>query len=216
MCCTGGACFSLCSVPCSESVGAAACNPIICANCTTGALPGGFFDGANNSPVAGSPVCICLPPAPCLCDVPSVLNIPPGCTAPESPLTEGTTDQPPAPANCQCAKGLNPGSGAGSARSSSGGGGAPIGGGSRPHISSPCTNLAKTSSILNRLGTSLASLLGGGQRVPIGSVLPGQAVPKRAGVISQISPNAFLLIIVVVGILLLMMAFGKGGGNVNG
>ena len=215
MCCTGGACFSLCSASCSECVGAAACNQVICANCTTGSLPGGFFDGLSNSPVAGSPVCICLPPAPCLCDVPSVLNIPAGCTAPESPLTEGTTDQPPAPINCQCAKGLNPGSGAGSARSSSGGGGAPIGGGSRPHISSPCTNLAKTSSILNRLGTSLASLLGGGTRVPIGATLPGQAVPKRAG-IAAISPNAFLLIIVVVGILLLMMAFGKGGGNVNG
>jgi hypothetical protein len=52
----------------------------------------------------------------------------------------------------------------------------------------------------------MASLLTGGQKTTATKVLPGQKVGTVAP--SAISSNSFLLIIVIVGGLLLFMAFG--------
>jgi hypothetical protein len=65
--------------------------------------------------------------------------------------------------------------------------------------------MSKLSQAMNRLGSTFASLFSGGKHVPGKNVLPGQKVQFGA---TSISPNSFLLIILIVGGLLLFMAFG--------
>lgn len=238
MCCLGGGCFALCnaacSIVCSEQVKTAACNPTLCSSCLTGTsspactavcndgpckgggLPSCFFSGATAHPeiptagACGTSLCTCLIP-PCI----GVLPIPGNpCNTPCSPLTCGVTDAPPAP--CQCggnqSRSLcksNAG-GAGSAGSSKGGGsGSPkgLGGVQRPvQLTNPLTKLLNS---LGKLGTGFGSLLG--YHPPVRNAAgfyPGQ--PLTRGSAPPMTANTFLLVIVVVGVILLFMAFGRG------
>lgn len=228
-CCCLTSCFGSSCGFCSECVGAAGCNTTLCSSCITGSCcgPTCFYAGANSAPEipsAGTDAPICLS-APCL-GTPEFISCGPAdcqssltatetaayCStnntwvnAPCSPFTCGSTDQAPASHS-----GGNSGGGGGSAA----GGGAPKGGGSgsgsaksaagQKRNAGTCA-LSKLSQSMNRFGSSLSSLMAGGQKVPAGNIAPGQALP---GPLSTMTPNAFLLIVLVFGGLLLMLAFG--------
>jgi hypothetical protein len=117
------------------------------------------------------------------------------CT-PCSPRKCGSTDQPP---KGVCGKSpQGGGSGSGSAKSSTGCG-------AKPHCSGT-KQASALSSAMNRFGSAITSLLGGGQKVSTAQVLPGQKAPAKQN--APMSSNTYLLIIVIVGVLLLVMAFG--------
>jgi hypothetical protein len=119
------------------------------------------------------------------------------CT-PCSPTTSGETD--PSPRGGSRGGGGSPGAPQGGG--SGGGTAKPLGGQSNPK----CTQVSKLSQTVSKLGATMASLLTGGQKTTATKVLPGQKVGTVAP--SAISSNSFLLIIVIVGGLLLFMAFG--------
>lgn len=109
-----------------------------------------------------------------------------------------------------------PGSGAaprggnsGSGSSPSSGGGSGLGGGGKPSGQPPKDKAKcqqnKLTAAMSKLGATLTGLLTGGKKVPARKVLPGQTV--QASVMGM-SPNSFLLVIIVVGGMLLWMAFG--------
>lgn len=201
-------CFSLCggSTYCSECVGAAACNPTLCGSCLTGSV-------APTVECVTPGTATCFNGNPCItpCLIPNT-NI--SCAAanqsfnpchPCSPLQCGTTTQPPC-AYCNpdatsiCGKPTTPqGGGSGAGTAGSAGGGKSGGGGS----GSACGS--KLSQALNRFGASLASLFSGGKAVPAGAVVPGLKTTAPANVMSS---NTFLLVILIVGTLLLFIAFG--------
>lgn len=201
-------CFSPCGGGgyCSECVGAAACNPILCGSCLTGAVAPTVecVTPGQDTGIAGNP-CI----TPCLIpntNIPDngITNLSDPCN-PCSPTQCGTTTQPPC-AYCNpdatsiCGKPTTPqGGGSGAGTAGSAGGGKSGGGGS----GSPCGS--KLSQALNRFGASLASLFGGGKTVPAGAVVPGLKTTKAPNVMSS---NTFLLVILIVGTLLLFIAFG--------
>jgi hypothetical protein len=115
---------------------------------------------------------------------------------PCSPRTCGTSDQPPKAGACNTpSKGapIGGGSGGGSAKAS--------GGSSNPNL----LTASKLSQAMNRFGSTISSLFGGGTTASAHQVLPGQ---KPVAVTAPMSSNTFLLILVVVGGLLLWMAFG--------
>jgi len=58
---------------------------------------------------------------------------------------------------------------------------------------------------MGKLGSTIASLLKGGKTVPASAIRPGQAVPQSVG---PMSTNTFLFVLLIVGALLLVMAFG--------
>jgi len=225
--CSG--CFALCAVPCapcgggtcSEFVGPAACNPTFCGSCLTGAVMPPVECVTAGGATSGAP---CIMGNPCItpCLIPNS-QIP--CSAvqqlgpcnPCSPLHCGATDTPPCAGpytnpdvtgygTCQCTQqalrggGSGPkggGSGGGSALGSSGGGaGIPRSGGTPQG----------TQNLLNKFGSMLASLFGGGKNVAPGTVLPGQK--PKSGIAAPITANTFLIVIVIVGALLMMMNFG--------
>lgn len=223
--CFGGDCGF-----CSECVGTAACNPILCSSCITGSLcavvetpvctptTGTGTDICTNSSTSCciAPIC-CLPYAGMDSSGNDIYQNPDGslryadgspatradiaynCGAcrstPCSPHTCGTTDQPP------CANSRGRSSGAPSGGGSGGGTAKPSGGASNPR----CTQLSKLSQAMNRFGASITSLLAGGRRTASKNVLPGQKVPAGS---TAISPNSYLLVVVIVGVLLLVLAFG--------
>lgn len=205
-------------------MGAAGCNTTLCSSCLTGTCGSTcFYSGANSAPEIPSPgtdAPICLT-APCLGTPTEISCGPANCqgsltatdtaaycstnntwiNAPCSPFTCGTTDQAP--------------HGGSSGGGGSAGGGAPkgggSGGGSAPSAAGKKRNagtcaLSKLSQSMNRFGSSIASLMAGGQKVATQNVLPGSAVSNHP--LSTITPNAFLLIVLVFGGLLLMLAFG--------
>lgn len=222
MCCWAN-CFScMCSLSscCSENVGCATCNTALCSSCMTGDC---FYSGAFTpveNPTSGNDIAFCTTPpdAPCLGTPCFIDGIPANdqsilsatCNAsfcpcncyyvngPCSPATCGTTDQPPV---------AGP-------RSSGSGGGQPQGGGSgggsapsakgQPRCTKNCT-LTKLQQAVSKLGSSMASLMSGGQKVSQASVIPGQ---KATGLFSTMTPNTFGLIVLIFGGLLLWMAFG--------
>jgi len=110
-----------------------------------------------------------------------------------------------------CNPNPTPGSGAAPRGGNSGGGTSPAsGGGGKPSGQPPAksaTNCQQTklTAAMSKLGSTITSLLTGGKRVPAKKVLPGQTAPATT---LGMSPNTFLLVIVVVGGLLLWMAFG--------
>lgn len=110
----------------------------------------------------------------------------------------GATDPPPSPAQCPAApqssgSGSHGGSGGGSARSATGGGA------SAPH-NTACASLSKMQSALNRFGTSLASLFGKAEQGKT------NLESKAVGVVTT---PAFLLMLLIVGGLMLLLAWGK-------
>lgn len=65
--------------------------------------------------------------------------------------------------------------------------------------------VSKLTQAMTKFGSSITSLLTGGKNVPVKKVLPGQAVQAST---FGMSPNTFLLVVIIVGGLLLFMAFG--------
>lgn len=205
MCCCAGltSCYGGGCGYCSECVGVAACAPALCGTCVTG-------DSCATPTCCGYPTsgsCVAIDTTTCDNFSPqqydangnpiqgSPTTSP--CLPPCSPASHGATDNPPDTSGSQPSAPKGGGSGGGSAGSA---------GSSRPvslGSAGQQTNLA------TKLGSILASLMSRGTTVPAQTILPGQAIPKRNGV-TPISPNTFLLVIVVVGILLAMLAFGKG------
>jgi hypothetical protein len=233
MCCFGGltSCGGSGCGYCSECVNTAACNPVLCSSCITGSLcgivctpvctptPGSGTDICTNTATSCciAPVC-CLPYAGTDASGNDIYQNPDGslrysdgspatradiaynCGAchgtPCSPGTCGTSCQPPK------AGSSNRSSSGGPSGGGSGGGTAkPSGGKSNPQ----CSQMSKLSQAMSRLGASFTSLLAGGKRTNAKNILPGQAIQKNA---LGLSPNAFLLVILIVGGLLLFMAFG--------
>lgn len=223
--CGGGLCES---VPyCSECVGTAACNPTLCSSCITGSLcgivctpvctptPGSGTDICTNTATSCciAPVC-CLPFAGTDANGNDIYQNPDGslrysdgspatradiaynCGAcrgtPCSPHTCGTTCQPPHASQSSGPQGG--GSGGGSAKSA---GGQPRGG--QP------TCASKLSQAMNKFGSTLASLFSGGKRTAAKNILPGQKTTTPS---TGISSNSYLLVIIIVGALLLFLAFG--------
>jgi hypothetical protein len=225
-CCTGSG-----GGGCSECVGTAACNPVLCSSCITGSLCGVVCTPVC-TPTTGSGTDICTNTstsccAACIADLAyagqdangnDIYQNPDGslryadgspatradiayncgacaCT-PCSPHTCGTSCQPPE------AGSTNKSSTGGPSGGGSGGGSAkPSGGASNPK----CTQLSKLSQAMNKLGSTVASLFSGGKPVPTGQVIPGQKVQKAN---TAISPNSYLLLIIIGGALLLFLAFG--------
>lgn len=212
---------------CSEYVDTAACNPVLCSNCITGALCGVVCTPVcTPTPGSGPDICTntstscCIAPVSCLpyagtdANGNDIYQNPDGslryadgspatradiaynCGAcrgtPCSPHTCGTTCQPP---HASASSGpLGGGSGAGSAKSA---GGQPRGG--------QATCSSKLSQAMNRFGSTVAGLFSGGKRTAAKNILPGQKSPQSA---TGISPNAFLLAVIIGGALLLFLAFG--------
>lgn len=223
-------CAGSCCV-CSECVGAAACNTELCSSCLTGSIgitctpvctptPGSGTDICSNTSTSCVPIDVsaCLPFAGTDANGNDIYMNPDGsltytdgspatradiaynCGAcqgtPCSPHTCGTTDQPPK------AGASNKSSTGGPSGGGSGGGSAkPSGGATNPKT---CA-VTKLSQAMNKLGSTFSSLFSGGQKVATGKTLPGQTVQKSA---VGISPNSYLLVIIVVGGLLLWLAFG--------
>jgi len=216
--CGGGSCGY-----CSECVGTAACNPTLCSTCLTGTCvyapvctptPGTNPCICSNSPTSCTPTCIAdLPYAgqdvsgnDIYQNSDGSLRYADGSPAtradiadasgacvgtPCSPKTCGTTDQPPSAGS----SGKSPSGGG------SGGGSAKSAGGS-PRATPANCQASKLSQAMNRFGSSLASLFSGGKPGPVIAGHPATAAN------TGISSNTFLLVIVVIGILLLVMAFG--------
>lgn len=115
---------------------------------------------------------------------------------------KGTPCYPnPTPGSGAAPRGGN--SGSGSAPSSGGSGGKPSG--PPPAKSAKNCQQAKLTQAMAKLGSTITSLLSGGKRVPTKKVLPGQTAQAST---LGLSPNTFLLVVIVVGGLLLWMAFG--------
>lgn len=228
-CCTqcwGFGCSS-CTPYCSECVGNATCNNQLCSSCLTGScLTSADFGfsccrsitaGTNASICANTDVSACLPFAGTDSSGNDIYQMQDGslvytdgsaatradiacnCGAcrgtPCSPRTCGSTDQPPSAKNTGGSPGAPMGGGSG------GGSAKPSGGKSNPQT---CM-LSKLTQSMGKLGSTMASLLTGGSKVPAKTVIPGQKIPAAS---SPISSTAFLLILVVFGGLLLFMAFG--------
>jgi hypothetical protein len=230
-CCTGiTSCQGAGCGYCSECVCSAACNPTLCSNCITGALCGVVCTPVC-TPTPGTGPCICTNSSTSCCIAPvsclpyagtdssgnEIYQNPDGslryadgspatrgdiaynCGAcqgtPCSPHTCGTTCQPPHASKCSGPQGG--GSGGGSAKSA---GGQPRGG----KKAGACA-ISKLSQSMNRFGSAITSLLTGGKRTAQGNVLPGQAVQKSA---LGITPHSYLLAIIIIGALLLILAFG--------
>ena len=235
MCCCAGitSCYGSGCGYCSECVGTAACNPTLCSSCISGAIfcvpvetptPGSGTDIATNTYTSCTPIDVsaCLPFAGTDANGNDIYQNPDGsltysdgspatradiacncgackCT-PCSPGTCGASDTPP---HASAASGpIGGGSGAGTAKPSAGGAktGIPIG-----TANAGTCAISKLSSSMNKLGTSITSLLTGGTRTVAGAVLPGQTVQKTNTVLT---PNSYLLVVLIVGALLLVLAFG--------
>lgn len=229
--CWGGFCCESCGgYCCSECVGCATCNNQLCSTCLTGSCCGStcFYAGAYappEIPCLGSDTPICLD-APCL-GMPSYISCGPAdcqssLTATEtaaycsdtgnwvnmpcSPFRCGTTDQAPIGGGGGSAKGS-----AGSGGGSSGGGGSAKPAGGTP-ANKKCDAMSKLTQAMSKFGSSIASMMAGGQKVSAKNILPGQAA--QASLLSNMTPNTFLLVILIVGGLLLMLSFGhKSGGD---
>lgn len=228
-------CFGCC---CSECVGCASTNTQLCSSCMTGSLtpycsyksfvctptPGSGTDICTNTSTSCEPIDVsaCLPyvgqdesgneiyqnsdgsltysdgsPA-------TRADIAYNCGAcrgtPCSPMTCGTTDQPPratrGSSSCKSSGSpLGGGSGGGSAKSSGG----------QARCTPANCQASKLTQAMSKLGSTITSLLSGGTAVAQKSIVAGQAVPKKN---VAVSPNTYLLIIIVVGALLLWLAFG--------
>jgi hypothetical protein len=223
-------CYS--SFFCSECVGTAWCNTELCSSCITGGALDttqcSKFDNCGG-PLTGSGVGICSTGEICCqfafagtdancneiyqrpdgtlvysdgspatrCDIQCNEGACKGTVCnPCSPRHCGTTDQPP-----KAGAKSTPSSGAPSGGGSGGGTAKPSGGASNPSCTKAQTQLTQA---MSRLGSTISSLLAGGTKA--NTVLAGQKPPASTG--TGISSNMFLLIIVIVGGLLLVMAFG--------
>lgn len=216
-CCTSGTCGY-----CSECVGSAGDATALCSSCLTGTVTGtgdgmcGPVAGTNASICANTDVSACLPYAgmdgngneiyqaadgslvysdgspatqgDIACNQGSCVGTP--C----SPRTCGTSDQPPSSSGGKVA-------GAPTGGGSGGGTAKPSGGPSNPK----CSSASALSQAMNRFGSTIASLLGGGRKTAAANILPGQKVPVGTG---PMSANTFLLVVIIIGALLLWMAFG--------
>jgi hypothetical protein len=108
----------------------------------------------------------------------------------------GTSCQPPHAGSCS-----NPSKGAPQGGGSGGGTAKPAGGKTNPNNNTA----SKLSQSMNRFGASITRLLSGGRPANKQNTLPGQAVCRsKAGM----SPNSYLLVVLIVGGLLLFLAFG--------
>lgn len=228
-CCFGGNCGY-----CSECVGTATCNTELCSSCISGD-PFGCCNSVICTPTPGSGTCICsntstsctpvdvsacLPYAGMDANCNEIYQNPDGsltysdgspatrgdiaynCGAcrgtPCSPHTCGATDPP--PHSSSSSGPMGGGSGGGSAKPSAGGNkvAQPAGTGSQ------C--ISKLTKAMNNFGASITHLLTGGITTKTGNVLPGQRIQKSGA--TAITPNSYLLIILIVGGLLLFLAFG--------
>ena len=215
--CAGGNCGY-----CSQCVGSAACNPTLCSDCLTGTATGsgdgmcGPVAGTNASICANTDVSACLPFAGTDGNGNEIYQTPSGALVysdgspatrgdiacnqgscigtPCSPRTCGSSDQPPSSSGGKS-------SGAPQGGGSGGGTAKPSGGAANPK----CTSQSALSQAMNRFGSMLTSLMSGGRPATAGTVLPGQKVPVAT---APMSANTFLLIVIVIGALLLWMAFG--------
>lgn len=228
-CCYGGNCGY-----CSECVGSATCNTTLCTSCITGAVCCCCSPVCTPTPGSGPDICTNTSTSCCVVDVSACLpyagtdangndiyqnadgsltytdgspasraDIAYNCGAcrgtPCSPHTCGTTDTPP---HGSASSGpIGGGSGSGSAKPSAGGSKTGTPSGSK-NAGSQC--ISKLSSSINKLGTAITGLFTG-KKTSAKNVLPGQAIAKSS---MAMSPNSYLLVILVVGGLLLFLAFG--------
>jgi hypothetical protein len=229
MCCCAGltSCYGGNCGYCSECVGSLACQNALCSSCITGAV----ICVPVCTPTPGSGTCICTNTSTncCVTDVTclpyagqdangnDIYQNPDGslrytdgspatradiaynCGAcqgtPCSPMKCGTTDQPPHAGSASAGSPSGGGSGGGSAKSAQG----------QPRATQNC-QASKLTAAMNKFGSSIASLFAGGSSVPAKSVIPGQAVAQTK--VAAITPNTYLLIVLVVGGLLLWLVFG--------
>jgi hypothetical protein len=224
-CCCSFCCFGCCSGGCSECVGCSTCNTTLCSCCLTGTVD---CKPACGQAPTGSCVGICTPSCFSTCCLPYAgmddsgndiyqqddgslvyadgspatqcdISCNEGACActPCSPHSSGSTDQPPRAGKS------NKASSAGAPQGGGSGGGTakPSGGASNPK----CSQMTKLTQAMSKFGASITGLLTGGKKSPQSNVLPGQ---KVVGSTTAVSSNTFLLVILVVGGLLLVMAFG--------
>jgi hypothetical protein len=208
---------------CSECVGSAGCATTLCSGCLTGTQTAsgdgmcGPVAGTNASICTNTDVCALLPYAGMDGNGNEIYQNKDGslvysdgspatqgdiacnqgacvCT-PCSPRTCGSTDQPPNANGSGKAAGAPQGGGSG------GGTAKPAGGSTNPQN---CA-VSKLSQAMNRFGSTLSNLLAGGKKNTAAGTIPGQKVPVA---VAPMSSNTFLLILVVIGGLLLWLAFG--------
>jgi hypothetical protein len=234
MCCCAGltsCCGGSCGY-CSECVGTAACNTELCSSCISGAVAcipvctptsGSGTCICTNTSTSCTPVDVsaCLPFAGTDANGNDIYQNPDGsltysdgspatrsdiacnCGAcigtPCSPHTCGTTCQP--PSSCGGGKSAGAPQGGGSG----GGTAKPSAGQTIGKSNPPCTQMAKLTAAMSRFGSSITSLLTGGKAAAAKNVLPGQRIAKSN---VALTPNSYLLVILIVGGLLLFLAFG--------
>lgn len=178
-CCCGGSGGCCCGGNC--------CNGN-CADCFCGGSLTGCGTAPCGNPSTGSPVELGQLPL-------TNPNSDPALDPLTSPCCAGTSDPPPAasgPGACHTFY-SKAGSGAGTAKSSLGG--IPI---PRP---ASCANQSQLSGILSSLGTALA----------LKSVAPSPSISASGPTVSSVIPSSFgmIAIIVVIGLLLILLSFGK-------
>jgi hypothetical protein len=238
MCCCAGmtCCFGADCGYCSECVGNATDNTELCSSCIwSGGCVGFVNQGPMETPTPGSGTCIasntstsctvdvstCLPFAGTDENGNDIYQNPDGSLTysdgspasradiscnegackgticnPCSPRTCGTTTPPP---HSSASGGSGSGgSGSGSAKPSAG---------TKP-AAVPATSgcISKLSQAMNKFGSSITALLTGGQKTAAKNALPGQVVPATASL--ALTPNSYLMVILIVGGLLLFLAFG--------
>ena len=225
--CAGGGCGY-----CSECVGTATCNTELCTSCITGAI---CCDAQSPvctpTPGSGTDICSNTSTSCCVVDVSKCLpfagtdangndiyqnadgslvysdgspatraDIAYNCGAckgtPCSPHTCGASDPPP-----------HATASSGKAGGSSGSGSAHPSGGkvALPPTRVNCTSQNKLTSAMNKLGSTITSFLSGGNKTAAKNVIPGQTATKTN---TALTPNSYLLVILIVGGLLLFLAFG--------
>jgi hypothetical protein len=206
--CSGGccyACYSSCSASCS---GGCTCGAVAvcCGPTCSDVLCNQTLTGSACAPCCADPGCACCSPTAGQCTALSCADLnayqqahpcwtPGSCCNPQacSPGSHGASDQPPHPTSCSFA-GKSGGSGSGSAGSSAGG---------KPQPRPTCSNQTKLSQAVNKLGTILGSLLAKPKTVTTGNKIKS----------TNPSTTGFIIVIVVVGILLAALAWGKMGEN---
>lgn len=213
-------------VCCSEYVGVAADNNALCSACLTGTCqcvpvctptPGTGTDICSPTSTSCVPVDIsaCLPYAGMDINGNEIYQNPDGSLTYSDGSPATRADIAYNCGACPCTP-CSPATSGNSEPALTGGGGSvgggPQGGGSGSGSAKPGGStgnsgslLSKLSQAMNRFGGTMASLFTGGRRVPTGKVLPGQAVNAS---VTGVSSNAFFLVILIVGGLLLLMAFG--------
>ena len=225
-----------CGCYCSECVGNALCNNALCSSCLTGSRAAALAALDCMAPGSDTPITPAAVSMSCR-DVSSCLpfagtdgngndiyqmscgkliysdgsaatqgDIACNCGACKgtvcSPRTCGSTTQPPQ------AKASGSG-GAGSPAGGGSGSGSAKSAGSKAACNALNSQLTALQKAMSGLGSTMTSLLTGGKTVKTGTNGVIKASPVSASSCTM-SSNAFLLVVLIIGAILLMMAFGRG------